>query len=133
MADPNKVLSNLLTNFRQLLTAPAGSQDPLFLNTIYFRAGELAIVLRREKVTKETNRKTVQFEIRDELMSEQGMSKTAAEAEARTDPRYLAYLEELDTVSETVELAELLRDAAKQRAWLAKDERAWERDQAEEE
>src|SRR5690606_16239527 len=71
------------------------------------------------------NRKAVHFEIRDKLMAEaeekgEKLSRTAATEEARTHPDYLSYVEQIESVRRLAERAQLLADAAKQRAWIAK-------------
>lgn len=114
-------LTKLLAMFRETL---ADVSDPLKLNLIRFQAGEAAITLSREVGEMEANRKAFQFELRDRLIaaSEEGegkaLSRTAAEAEARTHPEYVAYLDALAEKQTLKEQAELLRDVAAQRAYI---------------
>lgn len=115
-------VGKLFDLFRKSLNQQA---DPMFLNALFFRAGETAIVLNEELAELEANRKTVHFEIRDKLMAEaeekgEKLSRTAATEEARTHPDYLSYVEQIESVRRLAERAQLLADAAKQRAWIAK-------------
>lgn len=115
-------VGKLFDLFRKSLNQQA---DPMFLNALFFRAGEAAIVLNEELAELEANRKTVHFEIRDRLMAEaeekgEKLSRTAATEEARTHPDYLSYVEQIESVRRLAERAQLLADAAKQRAWISK-------------
>src|SRR5690606_42030096 len=89
-------VGKLFDVFRKSLNQQA---DPMFLNALFFRAGEAAIVLNEELAELEANRKTVHFEIRDRLMAEaeekgEKPSRTAATEEARTPPHLLPYVQQ---------------------------------------
>ena len=119
----NQKLTRLTALFRE---AMKGGLDALTLNRIAFQAGELELGAKRIAADLEAGRKPLHFEIRDELI-EKGTSKTAAEQEARVDPRYLNYVQRIKTAQQVADDAALLHKSAYQRAWMTADAEKAER------
>lgn len=101
----------------------ADATDPIALNMIAFQASEIFVRLRRDHAAQEAQRKVLQLEIRDEIMTPatpggSAPKKTEAEELARTRPAYLAHLEQLQELELWRERALTIYHVAKQRAGL---------------
>lgn len=98
--------------------------DPLALNRLAWLLGDVLWQVKTQSAAHDAGRKTIHLECRDELIGHTGpdgkpFSRTAAETEARTAPRYLAYVAEGEKLSRLAERLDHLREIARQRAYIA--------------
>lgn len=100
----------------EIAEAAMHSTEALVVNQAAWMAGQIFVEARREAADKESRRKEYQLTLRDEHM-QAGANKTNADDLARSDTRYIAYLDEIKRLEERRDRAEILWKVLHQRGY----------------